>query len=54
LLPLLSSQAKAVIGRMRLDDLNKYDEVKKFLLAEFKLTICKLCARFSSASKLAD
>ena len=51
MLPLLSNQAKAVIGRMNVDDLCVYEEVKGFLLKEFKLTPRELKARFAMACK---
>jgi len=38
LIPILSSQAKTIIGRMMSDDLTSYDKVKQFLLTEFRLT----------------
>jgi len=38
LIPLLSSQAKVIVGRMTNTDLESYDQVKQFLLSEFRLT----------------
>ena len=38
LIPILSTQAKTIIGRMTSDDLMSYDKVKQFLLTEFRLT----------------
>jgi len=38
LIPILSSQAETIIGRMTSDDLMSYDKVKQFLLTEFRLT----------------
>jgi len=38
LIPILSSQANTIIGRMTSDDLMSYDKVKQFLLTEFRLT----------------
>ena len=38
LTPKLSSRAKSIIVRLTAEDLEKYDEVKRFLLAEYKLT----------------
>jgi len=38
LIPILSSQAKTIIGRITSDDLMSYDKVKQFLLTEFRLT----------------
>jgi len=38
LIPILSSQAKTIIGRMTSSDLMSYNKVKQFLLTEFRLT----------------
>jgi len=54
LIPLLTSHAKSVIGRMSIADMEQYDSVKEFLLAEFKLTPREYKSRFESASKTAD
>jgi len=41
LIPILSSQAKTISGRMTSDDLMSYDKVKQFLLTEFRLRSTK-------------
>jgi len=51
LIPILSSQAKTIIGRMTSDDLESYDKVKQFLLSEFRLTPKRYKLRFDTASK---
>ena len=51
LIPILSSQAKTIIGRMKSDDLMSYDKVKQFLLTEFRLTPKEYKVRFDTASK---
>jgi len=51
LIPILSSQAKTIIGRMTSDDLMSYDKVKHFLLTEFRLTPKEYKVRFDTASK---
>ena len=51
LIPKLSSRAKCIIVRMTAENLEKYDEVKKFLLAEYKLTPREYKNRFDSAVK---
>ena len=51
LIPLLSSQAKAITGRMTSTDLESYDQVKQFLLAEIRLTPREYKLRFDTAAK---
>jgi len=51
LIPILSTQAKTIIGRMTSDDLMSYDKVKQFLLTEFRLTPKEYKVRFDTASK---
>jgi len=51
LMPLLSSQAKAIIGRMTSTDLESYAMVKQFLLTEFRLTPREYKLRFDTATK---
>jgi len=51
LIPILSSQAETIIGRMTSDDLMSYDKVKQFLLTEFRLTPNEYNVRFYTASK---
>jgi len=51
LIPILSTQAKRIIGRMTSDDLMSYDKVKQFLLTEFRLTPKEYEVRFDTAPK---
>ena len=51
LIPILSSQAKTIIGRMTSDDLMSYDNVKQFLLTEFRQTPKEYKVRFDTSSK---
>jgi len=39
LIPLLTDQAKSLVNQMSIDDISKYDELKEFLLTEYKLTL---------------
>jgi len=50
LIPILSTQAKTIIGRMTSDDLMSYDKVKQFLLTEFRLTPKEYKRRYDTAS----
>jgi len=52
--PLMSNQAKSIIGRMSSADLAEYDKVKQFLLSEFTLTPKEYKSRFDNASKTSD
>ena len=54
LIPLLTSRAKSVICRMPATDMENYEELKQFLLSEFKLTPREYKARFDSAVKGTD
>ena len=54
LIPLLTAQAKALVNRMSVENLADYDELKKFLLAEYKLTPREYKTRFDAAVKNAD
>ena len=54
LLPLLTKQAKSIVGRLPLANLGRYAELKKFLLFEFKLTPKEYKNRFDEATKRAD
>jgi len=54
LIPKLSSRAKSIIVRMTDKDLERYGDVKKFLLAEYKLTPREYINRFHSAVKESD
>jgi len=51
LIPKLSSRANSIIVRMTAEDLERYDEVKRFLLAEYKLTPREYKNRCDSAVK---
>jgi len=50
----LSELAKSLIGRLEVKSLDDYDEMKRFLLGEFKLTAMEYKARFDKASKRFD
>jgi len=50
----LSEQAKSLIGRLEVKPLDNYDEMKRFLLGEFKLTAMEYKTRFDKASKRSD
>ena len=54
LLPKLSEKATAVVNRLPLAELGKYEAVKTCLLNEFRLTPRELRARFSNAVKRTD
>jgi len=54
LIPRLSERAKSLIGRLEAKSLDNYDEMKKFLLGEFKLTAMAYKMRFDKASKRFD
>ena len=54
LILLLTAQAKSLVNRMSTEEMGKYDELKQFLLAEYKLTPREYKARFESATKTAD
>jgi len=54
LIPHLSEQAKSLIGRLDVGSLDNYDEMKKFLLGEYKLTAMEYKTRFDKASKYFD
>ena len=54
ILLLLSVRAKSVICHLTVAQMNDYDELKRFLLAQFKLTPREYKARFVIASKTAD
>jgi len=51
LIPLLTAQAKSLVNQMTIDDMSKYDELKKFLLTEYKLTPREYKIRFETAVK---
>jgi len=54
LIPLLTAQAKSLVNRMSIEEMGKYDELKQFLLTEYKLTPHEYKTRFESATKTAD
>ena len=54
LIPHLSERAKSLIGRLEVKSLDNYDEMKRFLLGEFKLTAMEYKTRFEKASKRFD
>jgi len=54
LVPLLNDRAKSVISDMPVGDMEKYDELKRFLLAEFKSTPKEYKSRFDSAIRNKD
>ena len=38
LIPLLTAHAKALVNRLTVDQMGHYDELKRFLLSEYRLT----------------
>jgi len=54
LIPLLTAQAKALVNRLTVDQMGQYDELKRFLLSEYRLTPSEYKARFDTAAKSAD
>jgi len=54
LIPFLTAQAKSVVKNMSIDDMSGYDELKEFLLTEYKLTPREYKIRFKTAVKHAD
>jgi len=54
LIPHLSERAKSLIGRLNAKSLDNYEEMKRFLLGEFKLTAMEYKMRFDKASKRSD
>ena len=54
ILPLLSIRAKSVICCLTATQMDDYDELKRYLLAQFKLTPGEYKAHFENASKMAD
>ena len=45
---------KSLIGRLGAKSLDNYEEMKRFLLGEFKLTAMEYKTRFDTASKHSD
>jgi len=54
LIPLLTAQAKALVNRLTVDQMGQYNELKRFLLSEYRLTPREYKARFDTAAKSAD
>jgi len=54
LMPQLTTRARSILGRMPANDLDDYDKVKRYLLAEFKLTPRQIKSQFLSAQKQRD
>jgi len=54
LLPRLSGKAKTIVNKFTIKDLDDYDMIKKYLLAEFRLTPRELRSRFTQARKGVD
>jgi len=54
LIPLLTAQAKALVNRLTVDQMGQYDELKRFLLSEYRLTPREYKTRFDTAAKSAD
>jgi len=50
LIPLLTAQAKALVNRLTVDQMGQYDELKRFLLSEYRLTPREYKARFDTAA----
>jgi len=50
LIPHLSEQAKSLIGKLGAKSLDNYEEMKRFLLGEFKLTAMEYKTRFDKAN----
>ena len=46
LMPFFTAQAKSLVNQMSIDDMSKYDELKEFLLTEYKLTFREYKIRF--------
>ena len=51
LIPVFTAQAKSLVNQMSMDDMSKYDELKEFLLTEYKLTPREYKIRFETAVK---
>jgi len=54
LIPVLTAQAKALVNRMSVENMGEYPELKRFLLAEYKLTPREYKVRFDTTAKNAD
>ena len=51
---MLTAQAKALVNRMSVECMGKYTELKRFLLAEYKLTPREYKVRFDTNAKNSD
>jgi len=54
LLPLLTAKAKSLINRLSADAMGDVQQIKNFLLCEFKLTSREYKARFNTAARSPD
>jgi len=54
LIPLLTAQAKSLVNRMSVEKMGVYQELKDFLLAEYKLTPRQYKTRFENEAKHPD
>jgi len=54
LIPLLTTQAKSLVNCMSIENMGVYDELKKFLLSEYKLMLREYKSRFENAAKHPD
>jgi len=50
LISFLTAQAKSLVNQMSIDGMSKYDELKDFLLTEYKLTPKEYKIRFETHS----
>jgi len=48
LIPLLTALTKSLVNQMTIKDMSKYDELKEFLLTEYKLTPREYKIRFKT------
>jgi len=51
LIPHLCERAKSLVGRLDAKSLDNYEEMKRFLLGEFKVTAMEYKTTFDKASK---
>ena len=51
LILLLTAHAKSLVNQMTIDDMSKYDELKEFLLTEYKLTSREYKIQFETSVK---
>ena len=50
-IPLVTAQAKALVNRLTVYQMDQYEELKRFLLAEYSLTPREYKVRFVTATK---